>query len=225
MFRALKGARALRGAPSGVAGTSAFRAFGGDRGVQGVLALPVGGRGESREAGKPCLSLARPVGLAALLLPRRLVTAAQNALRGTNSSDEPESPGKGWGRAPIAARLLLLDADLLEERIEGAFAAEEFLDGYVHIARVARLVNLGAQAMPGGFVEVALGRLLEHGGHVGGNGVRPGVAVIAGVIAHEMAEVGDKRRVGRHRQEHLAEYPVGERRRRFRCVGARESEA
>ena len=52
------------------------------------------GQGESREAGKPCLSLARPVGLAALLFLRRLVTAPQNAVRGTNSSDEARESQK-----------------------------------------------------------------------------------------------------------------------------------
>jgi len=46
------------------------------------------GQWESREAGKPCLSLARPVGPAALLLLRRLVTPPQNAVPGTNSSDD-----------------------------------------------------------------------------------------------------------------------------------------
>ena len=49
-----------------------------------------GRRRESREAGKPCLPLAMPVGLADLLFLRRLVTAPQNVVRGTNSSDEPK---------------------------------------------------------------------------------------------------------------------------------------
>ena len=62
------------------------------------------GQGESREAGKPWLSLARPVGLAAPLFLRRLVTPPQNAVRGTTSPDEPVFPSVLSVRAAFLCR-------------------------------------------------------------------------------------------------------------------------
>src|ERR1035441_1966270 len=63
----------------------------------------------------------------------------------------PRLPGRGrecrpaWDLHELSAatgQLLLLNADLLEERFQRALAPEELLNGYVHVARIARLVDL-----------------------------------------------------------------------------------
>src|ERR1035438_4535296 len=82
----------------------------------------------------------------------------------------PRLPGRGpecrpaWELHELSAatgQLLLLNADLLEERLQRALAPEELLNGYVHVAGVARLVDLQAQPAAGCLVEVAVGRTVE----------------------------------------------------------------
>ena len=65
--------------------------------------------------------------------------------------------------------------------------------------------------MAGGLIEVTSGRMLKHRGHVGGDRVSPGIAVIAGVILHQVTEICHERRVGSHRKKQLAQDFIGER--------------
>src|ERR1017187_4914380 len=101
----------------------------------------------------------------------------------------PRLPGRGpecrpaWELHQLSAatgELLLLHADLFEERLHPALLPEELLNGYVHVARIARLVDLQTQSAAGRLVEVAVGRMFEDRRHVRRNRVRPGVAIIAG---------------------------------------------
>src|ERR1051326_6990157 len=72
--------------------------------------------------------------------------------------------------------------------------------------------------MASGFVEVAVWRMLEDSGHVRGNGVGPGITVIAGVVVHQMSKVGDEGRLWRERKEHVAQDSIRERQGLFRIV-------
>src|SRR6266480_5506571 len=90
--------------------------------------------------------------------------------------------------------LLRSDADLLQERLDGLFPAKEFLDGNVYLARIAHLVNFAAQFHAGLFIEVTVLRFFKNCRHVGGDGIRPGVAVVTGVVPVQMSKVGDERR-------------------------------
>ena len=73
-----------------------------------------------------------------------------------------------------------------------AGTTEEFFDGFVHIAGVSRSVNFFPQASSGNSIEIAIRRIFKNGCHVGGDGIRPSVAVIAGVVAGEVAEAGNE---------------------------------
>src|ERR1043166_6162864 len=84
--------------------------------------------------------------------------------------------------------LFASDAELLQERLDRLFAAEEFFDRKGDIARVTRLVNFMAQFQTGLFVEIALLRFFKNGRHIGGDRVGPSVAVVARVIAVEVTE-------------------------------------
>src|SRR5947208_10038816 len=55
-------------------------------------------------------------------------------------------------------------------------------------------------------IEVTVGRFLENGGHVRRNRIRPGVAVIAGIVAHQVAKIGHERSILRHRKERSEEH-------------------
>ncbi len=88
--------------------------------------------------------------------------------------------------------------------------AEERLDGHGHVPGVAGFVDFPAQSCARRYVEEAVRRALEHRRHVRGNRIRPSIAVIAGVITGQMAEVGDKCAVWRHRQEDVAQDLVRE---------------
>ena len=106
---------------------------------------------------------------------------------------------------PFPPQLLLLDADLLEERLQRTFAAEELLNGFIRVAGIARLVDFDAQPAAGGLVVVAVGRLLEDRRHVRCNRICPRVTVIAGVVAHQVPEIGHEGRIRGNRQKHLAQ--------------------
>src|ERR1051325_4009895 len=95
------------------------------------------------------------------------------------------------------------DAELFQERFDRLFAAEEIFNRRSDIARVARFVDFVAQFKPSLFVEVAVLRLFENGRHVGRDRVGPGIAVIAGIVAVEMAEIRDKRRARVDRQKNF----------------------
>jgi len=75
------------------------------------------------------------------------------------------------------------DADLFQEWIDRLFAAEEFFDRDIHVARITLLIDFLAQAHARVFVEITVFCLLKHCRHVGGDGIGPGVAVIAGTGA------------------------------------------
>src|SRR5439155_1145567 len=51
-------------------------------------------------------------------------------------------------------------------------------------------------------------RFLKNGCHVGGNRVRPGVAVVTGIVAVQMTKVGDERCARINRQKDLFQYRV-----------------
>src|SRR2546427_10753567 len=79
--------------------------------------------------------------------------------------------------------LLRADADLLQERLDGLFPAKELLDGNIDLARIAHLVNFATQFRAGLFIEVTVLRFFKNCCHVRGDGIRPGVAVVTGVVA------------------------------------------
>src|SRR5438132_11721921 len=85
----------------------------------------------------------------------------------------------GWGFLCI----LRADTDLFQERLDGLFPAEELLDRNVDLTRIARLVNFAAQFHAGLFIEITVLRFFKNGRHVGGDGIRPGVAVVTGIVA------------------------------------------
>src|SRR5947208_2096820 len=72
------------------------------------------------------------------------------------------------------------------------FAAEKFLDRHRDVAAVALRVNFLTQLRPSLFVEVPVLRFFKDGGHVGGDRVGPGVAVVTGVVAVHVAEISDE---------------------------------
>src|SRR5216117_2589381 len=68
-------------------------------------------------------------------------------------------------------RLLRADADLFQERLDGLFPAEEFLDGNVYLARIAHLVNFATQFHAGLFIEVTVLGFFKNCRHFGGDGI------------------------------------------------------
>src|SRR2546430_216940 len=96
-------------------------------------------------------------------------------------------------RWPCRRFLLLLipDTNLFQAWLNRLFPAEEFLDGNVYIARIARLVNFAAQFHAGLLIEIAVLRLFKNCGHISGDGVSPGVAVVTGIVAIQMSKVAD----------------------------------
>src|SRR5262245_33653015 len=98
-----------------------------------------------------------------------------------------------------------LDADLFQEWGDGPLPAEEFFDGDVDVAGVAGFVDFSSQAGAGGSIEITFGRVFENGCHVGGDGVGPSVAVVAGVVVHQMTEVRDEGGVGNEWEEDFAQ--------------------
>src|SRR5438876_3171369 len=89
--------------------------------------------------------------------------------------------------------VLWADADFFQERLNRLFPAEEFLDGYVDVTQIAWLVNFAAQFHAGLFVEVAVLRFFEYGRHIGGDGVRPGISVVTGVVTIQVPEIRNER--------------------------------
>ncbi len=85
------------------------------------------------------------------------------------------------------------------------FAAEEFFDRQCHVARIALFVNFVTQSRASLLVQIAIFRFFENGGHVLGNGIGPGVAVVAGVISVQVAEIGNERRARVDRQKNFFE--------------------
>ena len=63
------------------------------------------------------------------------------------------------------------------------------------------VVNFFAQAAAGVPVKKSVRRFLENRGHVRRDGVGPRVSVIAGVVSHQMAEIGQPGGVGRLREK------------------------
>ena len=61
--------------------------------------------------------------------------------------------------------------------------------------------------------------IFEHGGHAGGDGVGPGVAVATGAVTDDVAEIPDEGRIRRHGQRHFAEGLVGKRQEVIRVGG------
>src|SRR5215831_13217960 len=91
---------------------------------------------------------------------------------------------------------VLADTDFPKKGLERARTAQEFFNRDIHIARITRFINLVAQAVAGRLIKITIGSVLEDGGHVCGNGVGPGIPIIAGVIVHQMAKISDKRSLG-----------------------------
>src|SRR2546423_168183 len=99
--------------------------------------------------------------------------------------------------------LLRSDADLFQERLDRLFAAKEFLDGGVDVARIPRFVNFATQSQPGLLIEVTILRFLKDGRHVGGYRVGPGISVIPGIVAIQVTKVGNERRARINWQENF----------------------
>src|SRR5207247_5762368 len=99
--------------------------------------------------------------------------------------------------------LLWSNADLFQERLDRLFPPEKLLDGDVHIARIARLVNFAAQSQTGLLVEVIIFVFLIDGGHIFSYGVGPGIAVIPGIVSIQVTKVGNERRARINRQKNV----------------------
>ena len=89
--------------------------------------------------------------------------------------------------------VLWTDADLFQEWLNRLFAAEELLDGNRNVSRFAGLVNFAAQFHTGLFVKVTGLRFFEYGRHIGGDRIRPSIAIVTGIVAVQMPEVGNER--------------------------------
>ena len=91
--------------------------------------------------------------------------------------------------------------------------AKELLDGLIHVAGIADRIYLIPQTPSGISVEVTVRGLFEDRRHVRRNSIRPGIAIVAGVVAHEVAEISYESSVRHHGQKRLAEHLVGQRQR------------
>src|SRR6185503_4720552 len=98
----------------------------------------------------------------------------------------------------------------LQEGRSALRAAQEFLDGNVHIPRIAWSVNFGAQPRSGAAVEVTMMRLLKSCGEIRGDSVRPRITIDARVVAGQMSEIGDERGVVRDQKEGGGKRFIGE---------------
>src|SRR5438128_8363698 len=99
--------------------------------------------------------------------------------------------------------LLWSYADLFQERLDRLFPPEELLDGDVHIARIAWLVNFVTQSQTSLLVKVTILRFLKDGGHIARYRVLPGIAVIPGIVSIQVTKVGNERRAGINWQKNL----------------------
>src|ERR1700756_4481301 len=77
-------------------------------------------------------------------------------------------------------------------------------------ARIPRLIDFSAQPVTSGFIKVTVGGFFEHRGHVGGDGIGPRITIIAGVVPHQVSEIGNKSGVRGYWEENLAQNLVGQ---------------
>src|SRR5207253_10442876 len=87
--------------------------------------------------------------------------------------------------------------------------AEELLEGKSDITRIALFVDLTTELQARLAIEVTALRFLENGRHVGGDRVRPRVAVITGIVAVQVAEIGNESRARIDRQKNFLENRIG----------------
>src|SRR6476646_909769 len=79
------------------------------------------------------------------------------------------------------------------------------MDGNVDVARAARSVDFLAQFHAGGLIEKSVRRTLENRCHVGRNRVRPGIAVVTGIVTREVTKERYKGGIGSDRKKILGE--------------------
>src|SRR5881398_1288155 len=108
------------------------------------------------------------------------------------------------GAPPIA------NPDFLQEWLHRLFAAQEFLNRIADIPRIAHGVNFVAQSNSGLLIKVPIRRTFKNGSHVCGDGIGPGVPVIASIEAVEMTEVGNEGSAWINRQENFFQNWIGD---------------
>src|SRR5713101_6537592 len=74
---------------------------------------------------------------------------------------------------------------MFQERSDRLVAAEKCFDRRRQVARVALLVDFVTQTEPDLFIEITVFCFFKHGCHVGSDRIRPGIAVVSGVVAVE----------------------------------------
>src|SRR5258708_526737 len=88
---------------------------------------------------------------------------------------------------------------------QSTVAAEKSFDRQCYIARIALLINFVTQLRASLLVQVTILRFFKNGGHVRGDGIGPGVAIVAAVVAVQVTEIRNECRAWIDRKKNFFE--------------------